>query len=107
MHIMLVTLDKRWRERDLEKYLSPEAWNESFNFDNNTFKEGVEPLTEFFHRVYEALDDLKKKYDSKTVLIASHGGVHHALHAYANKLPLQGNVRISRMAYCGHQIYEI
>ena len=104
---LLITVDKHWRERDLEKYMSLEEWNESFDFDNNSLQEGVESLTNFFHRVFEALDALKNNYDSKTVLIASHGGVHHAVYAYANKIPLQGNIRISRMSYCEHRIYEI
>lgn len=105
-HGLLVTVDERWRERDLNKYMSLEAWNESFDFANKA-PEGVEPLAHFFKRVYAAIDDLKQKYDSKTVLVGSHGGVHHALYAYANKLPLEGNIRISRMAYCEYRIYEI
>jgi broad specificity phosphatase PhoE len=106
-HGLSITVDERWRERDLEKYMSLEAWNESFEFSDKTSLNGVEPLVDFFQRVYAAIDDFKRNYDSKTVLIASHGGVHHALYAYANKLPLEGNVRISRMKYCEYRIYEI
>lgn len=106
-HGLSITKDERWRERDLEKYMSLDAWNESFDFSNKTSLNGVEPLANFFQRVYAAIDDLKQNYDSKTVLVASHGGVHHALYAYANKLPLEGNVRISRMAYCECRIYEV
>lgn len=106
-HGLSITVDERWRERDLEKYMSLEAWNESFDFNYKATSGGVEPLAIFFQRVYGAIDDLKQNYDSKTVLVTSHGGVHHALYAYANKLPLKGNVRISRMAYCEYRIYEI
>ena len=106
-HGLPITKDERWRERDLEKYMSLDAWDEAFNFNNKAALDGVEPLKDFFQRVYAALDDLKLKYDSKTVLVTSHGGVHHALYAYANKLPLKGNIRISRMAYCECRIYEV
>jgi broad specificity phosphatase PhoE len=106
-HGLSIIVDERWRERDLEKYMSIDAWNESFDFSNKASLDGVEPLANFFRRVYAAIDDLKQDYNSKTILVTSHGGVHHALYAYANKLPLEGNVRISRMAYCEYRIYEI
>lgn len=106
-HRLPITQDKRWRERDLTTYMSLEAWNKVFDFDNKAVLDGVETLSDFFLRVYAAIDDLEQNYDSKTVLVVSHGGVHHALYAYANKLPLKGNIRISRMAYCEHRIYEI
>ncbi|MGB4759061.1 MAG: histidine phosphatase family protein [Candidatus Saccharimonadales bacterium] len=105
-HKLPISLDERLRERDLTTYLSSEAWNEAFDF-GDTQQEGVEALDDFFKRVYAALDEFKQKYDSKTILITSHGGVHHALYAYANKLPLRGNVRISRMSYCEYRVYEL
>lgn len=106
-HGLSITQDERWRERDLASYLPLEAWNNSFDFESTSDFEGIEPLADFFERVYAAIDDLKQTQVSKTVLITSHGGAHHALYAYANKLPLQGNMRISSMSYCEYRIYEI
>jgi broad specificity phosphatase PhoE len=106
-HGLSIIADERWSERDLEKYMSLEEWNESFDFGSKVTLEGVEPLADFFQRVYAAIDDLRQQYGSKTVLVASHGGVHHALYAYANKSPWKGNIRISPMAYCEYRVYDI
>jgi len=106
-HELPITLDERLRERDLTTYVSLQTWNELFDFDNKATPEGAEALANFFQRVYIALNDFKQHYDSKTVLLVAHGGVHHALYAYVNKLPLQGNMRISRVSYCKCRVYEV
>jgi broad specificity phosphatase PhoE len=106
-HKLPLKIDRAWRERDAEVYADINMWNDVFDFDKNIELKNGESLTEFFERVYEALDNLKQEYPSKTVLIASHGGVQHALYAYANQLPWTGNIRISPMKNCEWRVYDL
>ena len=106
-HQLPIQLDTAWRERDLESYLTLNLWNDSFDFDKDIKLGGIEPLTEFFKRVYVALDRLKENHDAETVLIVSHGGVQSCLYAYASKLPLSGNMRIKPMHNCEYRIFDI
>ncbi|MEO6761489.1 MAG: histidine phosphatase family protein [Candidatus Saccharimonadales bacterium] len=99
--------DASWRERDLAAYLTLDAWNDAFDFDKDTQSNAIEPLGEFFNRVYTALDRLKENHDTETVLIVSHGGVQGCVYAYANKLPLSGNMRIKPMHNCEYRIFDI
>lgn len=95
------------QEREAPTYVDIDTWNDLFDFDKALSLPGTEPLPNFFDRVYKVIDELKVKYADKTILIVSHGGVHHALHAYANNLPRKGNVRISRLKNCEYRIYEL
>ena len=100
-------IDNVWRERDTGGYVTAKVWNDLFNFDKNFLPENTEELQAFFQRIYTAIDALKEQYANKTILIVSHGGVHQALYAYANKLPLSGNVRNSPLHNCEYKIYEL
>ncbi len=106
-HRLPIRLDTAWRERDLESYLTLDLWNDAFDFDKNVHLGNSESLAEFFERVYATLDSLKQDYESKTILVVSHGGVQNCLYAYANKLPLSGNMRISPMNNCEYRIYDL
>jgi broad specificity phosphatase PhoE len=106
-HQLPVQLDTAWRERDLEAYLTLDVWNDTFDFDKNVQLGDSESLADFFKRVYTALDNLEQDYEDKTVLIVSHGGVQSCLYAYANKSPLEGNMRINPMKNCEYRIYDL
>ncbi|HMI09621.1 MAG TPA: histidine phosphatase family protein [Candidatus Saccharimonadales bacterium] len=106
-HQLPIQLDTAWRERDLESYLALDVWNDAFDFDKNVQLGNSEPLAEFFGRVYAALDSLKQDHEDKTVLVVSHGGVQSCLYAYANKLPLEGNMRMNPMKNCEYRIYDL
>lgn len=95
------------QEREAPAYVDINTWNDLFDFDKALSLPGTEPLPDFFDRVYKVIDELKVKYADKTILVVSHGGVHHVLYAYANNLPRKGNVRISRLKNCEYLIYEI
>lgn len=106
-HNLPIETDRAWRERDTGGYVTAEVWNDLFNFDKNFLPENTEGLRDFFQRVYTALDALKERYPNQTILIVSHGGVHQALYAYANKLELVGNLRNSPLHNCEYKIYEL
>lgn len=102
-----IDIDDVWRERGVGAHVSLEVWHDLFDFDKNFSLEKSEDLRIFFKRIYDALDLLKEKCQDKTVLLVSHAGVHQAVYAYANKLPLKGNGRVSPLHNCEYRIYDI
>jgi broad specificity phosphatase PhoE len=106
-HNLPIIVDDVWRERQAEIYIDIDSWNDLFDFDKNIPVENGESLNQFFERIYTAIDSLKNKYNDKTILVVSHGGVQHALYAYAHALPLSGNIRISPMKNCEYRVYEL
>jgi uncharacterized phosphatase len=106
-HELAIEIDNVWRERGIGAYVTLDVWHDLFDFDKQFSLENSEDLRLFFKRVYDALDDLKEEYKDKTVLLVSHSGVHQAIYAYANKLPLVGNGRVSPLHNCEYRIYEI
>jgi broad specificity phosphatase PhoE len=106
-HGLPIKVDESFRERGIGEYTSLEVWNDLFDFNKSFNLERSEDLKEFFKRIYNAIDSLKREYSEKTILVVSHGGVHLALYAYANNLPLEGNLRISPMRNCEFRIYEL
>jgi broad specificity phosphatase PhoE len=106
-HRLAIDIDDRWQEIQTHGYVDMTTWNNLFDFDKNASLENPEPLINFFKRIHGALDELVAKHGDKTVLIVSHGGVQHAVYAYANRLPLSGNTRISPMKNCEYRIYEL
>ena len=106
-HNQPVLSDTAWRERGIGEYTDLETWNNLFDFDKDFSLTHSENLNEFFERIYGAIEALKSEYKDKTILVVSHGGVHIALYAYANQLPLSGNVRVSPMKNCEYRVYEL
>ena len=106
-HNAPIKIVQAWREREAGAYIDINSWNDLFDFGKNLPVQNGENLKDFFERVYEAITCLKDEYNGKTILVVSHGGVQHALYAYANKLPLSGNMRISPMKNCEYRIYEL
>lgn len=102
-----IVTDENWRERQAETYIDANTWHNLFDFDKNIQIENGESLQQFFDRAYTAIEKLTKEYADKTVLMVSHGGMQHALYAYANKLEHRGNMRISPMKNCEWRLYEL
>lgn len=107
-HKLDIQVDNAWKELQASTYLDATSWHDAFDFDKKDMAEDVEPVRDLFKRVYTALDNLKAHYGKDdAVLVVSHGGTHQAVHAYANKLSLTGNMRKSPMKNCDVRIYEI
>ena len=107
-HNIDIQIDDAWRELKTKNYLDATAWHNAFDFDNNEVVEGIEPIRDFFGRIYMALDSLKATYGkADSVLVVSSGGVHQAVYAYVNSLHLTGNMRLSPVKNCEYREYEI
>ena len=107
-HNLEIQMDDAWRELKTSNYLDAPSWHNAFDFNNNEVVEGIEPIRDFFGRIYMALDNLKTAYgEDECALVVSSGGVHQAVYAYINNLPLTGNMRLSPMANCEYRVYKI
>lgn len=106
-HNLFIRVADSWAERKANSYIDANIWQDLFDFDKNIQIENGESLSDFFARIYEAIDKLKSEYSGKSVLVVSHGGPQHALYAYANKLPLAGNMRLSPMRNGESRLYEL
>lgn len=86
-----IIVDKNFIERDFgefegrtrEEYPMADFWNYKANYKY----EKAECMSDFFNRIYKALDEIKEKYLDKNVLIVSHGGVSRPVKCYFNGIP--------------------
>jgi broad specificity phosphatase PhoE len=106
-HNLPIKLDDSWAELKANSYIDVNVWQDLFDFDKNVQIENSETVKDFFSRIYGAIDKLKREYSDQTVLVVSHGGPQHALYAYAHKLPLTGNLRISPMRTGDYRVFEL
>jgi uncharacterized phosphatase len=106
-HGLPIEILPEWREREVGGHVDYEVWKTYFNFDTNISPEKGETLSELFTRVYEAIEELKVEFKGKTILLAAHGGVHTAVYAYANKLPLAGEMRVLPLKNCEYRVYDL
>lgn len=81
-----IVTDDRLREWDYGSYEGKGRFTEGFAENKLDFgvRMGVtgESLLQLAHRVYSALDDIIAKYNDKTVLLVSHGGVCRVIETY-------------------------
>lgn len=85
-----VVTDERLREWDYGSYEGMHRTAGGFAENKREFgvKMGTsgESLLQLAHRVYSAIDDIKEKYNGKTVLIVSHGGICRIIETYFNNM---------------------
>ena len=54
-------------------------------------KENVEPIQDLFKRVYTYLDEIKEKYNDKSVVLVTHGSVSIPIECYFKGIPEPAN----------------
>lgn len=86
-----VIIDERLTEWDYGSYEDMHRTAEGFAQAKREFgvkmKGGGESLLQLAHRVYSCIDDIKAKYEGKTVLCVCHGGVCRIAHTYFKDMP--------------------
>ena len=84
-------IDERIRERKLGKLegheITDEIENKIWDYDLNYQIPDGENLHDFEKRILDFLEDIKKKYSDKTVLIVAHGGVAKIIKAHLYGMP--------------------
>jgi broad specificity phosphatase PhoE len=74
---------------DMEGKPNRPDWNIQMmlDYEKNYKNENVEPIQDLFSRVNNFLDDIKKTYASKNVVLVTHGAVSIAIDCYFNGMP--------------------
>ncbi len=85
-------IEKRLIERsfgDMEGKHSRPDWNIQMMLDyqKNYDYENIEPIQEFFTRIYNFLDDIVQKYKDEIVVLVTHGAVSQPIECYFNGMP--------------------
>ena len=97
-------IDERVRERKLGELegheITEEMENRIWDYDLNYQIPNGESLHDFEKRILDFFDDLKKKYDDKTVLIVAHGGVAKVIKAHLYGMPKGKNLSGVKMENC-------
>ena len=80
-----VQIDERLIELDFGKFEGGSRTDPDFQYTRAQFPTrypGGESAFQLAYRVYSALEDVKRKYDGKTVLLVCHGGVCRMVRSY-------------------------
>lgn len=67
----------------------------------------VETIQDLFFRIENFVNDLKKQYDNKTILISTHNGIAQVLDVILNKLPKTTNLLDVGFKNCEYRRYII
>lgn len=91
-----MVIDERLIERsfgDMEGKPNREDWNIKMmlDYNKNYTKENIEPIQDFFKRIFNFLDDITKKYQNKNVILVTHGAVSQPIECYFHGMPEVAN----------------
>ena len=89
-----IIFDERISERDFGEMEGMSKDDFDFqgfwNYEKNVTYEKAENIRVFFNRIFLFLDEIKKKYKDKNILLVTHGGVSIAINCYFNGIPESG-----------------
>lgn len=112
----LMILDKRIEERgygDIEGRIRKEITDEVINskqLDNYKINKkymGIEPIQDLCNRVWSLIDDLRKDYTDKNILLVTHGGTIRAIDGYFYGVDENGIIQNPGLKNCEIKEYEI
>ena len=84
-------------------YDSKKYWDFKLNYNDR----GVEPIQDLFERAQSFINELKEKYNDKTILIVSHGATVRALHFCISSYKENQNFLELDVPNCGVFEYNI
>src|SRR5699024_1838300 len=73
-------------EGKTQQEFQDEIWNSEIlaNYNLNKQYKGIETIQDLCNRVWNLIDELKKDYAEKNILLVTHGGVTRAINGYFN-----------------------
>ena len=104
-----VEIDGRLIELDFGTFEGGPRSDPGFQYTRAQFPTrypGGESAFQLAHRVYSCLEDVKRKYDGKTVLLVCHGGVCRAIRTYFEDMTNDDYFHYSE-ANCAIREFEI
>ena len=78
-----------------------------WDYNKNTQYKLAESVGDLFNRVKSLLDDVKKEYDNKTVLLVTHSGICRVLYYYFKGIPEDGNLWGYESHNCSIEEYKL
>ena len=89
-----IIFEERISERDFGEFEGMSKNDFDFqafwNYEKNVTYEKAENIKVFFNRIFLFLEDIKKKYKDKNILLVTHGGVSIAVNSFFNGIPQNG-----------------
>lgn len=86
-----IIIDERVSERDFGEFEGmPNTdfdYNAFWSYKQNLRYDKAENIRDFFRRVYDFLDSIKKEYDGKRILIVAHAGISIPVKCYFKGIP--------------------
>lgn len=99
-----ILTDERLRERKLGYMegnpITEDCEKQIWDYKLDYKIENGESLSEFEQRILDFIQDIKKKYDNKTILIIAHGGIAKVIKAYLYGRPESDNLDDYGMENC-------
>ena len=90
-----VVIEDRLKERNMGIYENVPFenldWDVFWNYNSEIKYPELESMKDVYLRIKNFLDELKKKYKDKKILIVTHGGISRAIYWYFNGIPNNGN----------------
>ena len=77
------------------------------NYNINLKYKGIEPIYDLCERVWNLLDNIKRQYNDKNILLVSHGGTIRAINGYFEGMDSDGLIRNPNLSNCQIKIYEM
>lgn len=77
------------------------------NYKINLKYEGIEPIYDLCNRVWTLLDNIKRKYNDKNILLVSHGGTIRAINGYFEGMNNEGIIENPNLSNCQIISYEM
>lgn len=111
-----IILDKRIEERgygDIEGRIRKEITDEVINskqLDNYKINKkymGIEPIQDLCSRVWSLIDDLRKDYTDRNILLVTHGGTIRAIDGYFYGVDENGIIQNPGLKNCEIKEYEL
>jgi len=106
-----ISFDNRLIERDAGVFTKQSIdnidSNDWWNLNPKEDYKDAETVKNVLDRIYDFLDELKKKYKDETILLVTHGGVSKAISCYFNGIPEDGNLGEVVIENCGVYEYDI
>ena len=82
-------------------------WIEFWNWEANNHYEQAENVREFYKRVSDIIEKIKKDYTEKNLLLVTHSGVCAMIYCYLNNLKPNGKLKVPGTQNCELMKYDI
>ena len=106
-----VSYDKRILERNSRsmqfKKVEKLDFEEWYNIEKNKVYKNAEGFKSILDRVKKFVEEVKRKYPDKSILIVTHGDVCNVIYSYINNITDQKEISLFNQGNCEIKKYDI